>query len=392
MQLNQFHSLLDQISMINVRYKRINELTGENFNVFRILKLESHEVRMHSAFLAELLNPNGSHGQRDSFLKLFVEMFCYKQNALDTASCTVEIEKHTGFLNLERTEGGRIDILVTDKNQNQIIVENKIYAGDQPNQVLRYYKYSNKADLIYLSLYGKEPEEYSKRDLKIDEHYKCYSYSNHVIEWLEACRKEVTIQPIIRESLSQYINLIKHLTNQTQNDNMRDEIALLLSKNLESSFIIAENIDNACNVVLERFYDDLRTIADDLNLLYDYNIDFEINYRGFWFWRKDWQRVSITFQFWAYDKDLVYGFTAKPNPSKADNPMELDLEFKNQLKSLIPNTNKENGWWPLYLRMENPYTNWSKYEAWKAIQDGSMARIVKEKLQHLLKLTSDIDL
>ena len=72
MEIHQLKSLLDQVNAITAKYRKINDLTGENFNVFRILKLESSEVRMHSAFIAELLNPHGSHGQRDVFLKLFV--------------------------------------------------------------------------------------------------------------------------------------------------------------------------------------------------------------------------------------------------------------------------------------------------------------------------------
>ena len=46
---------------------------GENFNVFNVLGLWSEEVRLHSAMLAELLNPEGSHGCGEAFLKLFIE-------------------------------------------------------------------------------------------------------------------------------------------------------------------------------------------------------------------------------------------------------------------------------------------------------------------------------
>src|SRR6266446_1112235 len=53
--------------------RRISALTGEHFNVFRILGLEAAEVRTHSAFLAELLNPKGSPGQGDLFLRLFLK-------------------------------------------------------------------------------------------------------------------------------------------------------------------------------------------------------------------------------------------------------------------------------------------------------------------------------
>ena len=45
---------------------------GELFNIFDVLNLRTSEVRTHSAFLAELLNPNGNHGLGDRFLRVFI--------------------------------------------------------------------------------------------------------------------------------------------------------------------------------------------------------------------------------------------------------------------------------------------------------------------------------
>ncbi|MFD0751267.1 PD-(D/E)XK nuclease family protein [Mucilaginibacter calamicampi] len=130
MEQHHFKSLLSQVTTLNNHYIKINELTGENFNVFRILKLDSSEVRMHSAFIAELLNPQGSHGQHDIFLRLFIREFCFKANGFDSSNCHSDVELHTAFISQDGSEGGRIDIIVTDCNHNKIIIENKIYAGD----------------------------------------------------------------------------------------------------------------------------------------------------------------------------------------------------------------------------------------------------------------------
>lgn len=56
-------TLFKEISAICKRYEEIAKLTGENFNIFQILGLQTSEVRLHSAFLAELLNSKGLHGQ-----------------------------------------------------------------------------------------------------------------------------------------------------------------------------------------------------------------------------------------------------------------------------------------------------------------------------------------
>ncbi|HEY9543015.1 PD-(D/E)XK nuclease family protein [Prevotella sp.] len=51
---------------------------GETFNMFSILKMESNETATHSAFLAELLNPHGSHGCGSAFLSAFLRQVAQK--------------------------------------------------------------------------------------------------------------------------------------------------------------------------------------------------------------------------------------------------------------------------------------------------------------------------
>ena len=51
MSIEKTNTLLMQVNNLFARYEKVNELTSDNFNVFSILKLESSEVRMHSAFL-----------------------------------------------------------------------------------------------------------------------------------------------------------------------------------------------------------------------------------------------------------------------------------------------------------------------------------------------------
>lgn len=386
MELSQLQNLLNQVGSLNSHYKKINELTGENFNIFRILNLESSEVRLHSAFLAELLNPLGKHGQKDIFLKLFINHFCFKNNEIDTTSCQVNIEKHTGFTSEDGLEGGRLDIVITDKNYQRIIIENKIYAGDQKNQILRYYNYANNADLLYLTLDGKEPEEHSKGNLINNTHYKTCSYKTDIVAWLEDCRKEVAIYPIVRESITQYINLIKYLTNQTLNNNMQEELNQLLKQNLEASFLVADNLDKTLYATIGDFITKLKTMCETMGLNCYEGIDFEERYTGIFISSPKWQYVNIGFQFQNYDKEMRYGIVVKKDPSK------FPSELRQKLFALPNNMPKANNWWPWSDWVENPYSNWRKYEAWKAIENGEMLVYIKEKIEYLLKLTQNIKL
>ena len=153
-------SLFRQVSIMAQEAELTARLTGEYFNIFNILSLSTNEVRTHSAFIAELLNPRGSHGQGSLYLDRFLAQFGIAGQAFDSKRSKVEIEYHIGGIDAKNSTGGRIDILLTDANTNRIMIENKIYAGDQHEQLLRYHRYDPKAALFYLTLSGNEPSEY----------------------------------------------------------------------------------------------------------------------------------------------------------------------------------------------------------------------------------------
>ena len=147
--MEKIKELLNHISNIVVAEKTQQEerrKRGENFNIFKVLGLTSSEVRLHSAFLAELLNPNGDHGLEDKFLKAFLEIVVGKKANFDfdTKSAKTYVEYDIGTISEDYKEGGRIDILIQDRKGATIIIENKIYAGDQPWQMYRYNRYAEK--------------------------------------------------------------------------------------------------------------------------------------------------------------------------------------------------------------------------------------------------------
>lgn len=223
--------LFIEVSAISKRYEDFAKITGENFNVFQILGVQSNEVRLHSAFLAELLNPKGSHGQGDVYLTLFlkqIELFDF-----DTTSAEAFVEYYSGKITDDSEYGGRIDILLEDKNRKHVIIENKIYADDQKKQLKRYKNFDKDAELLYLNLTGVEPTDDSISDLILDTDFRIISYKNEILKWLNACLKESTTLPIVRETIHQYINLIKRLTNQTTFTAMSNEIKKLLCEKPE---------------------------------------------------------------------------------------------------------------------------------------------------------------
>ena len=152
--MEKLSGLLNMVSEV-IRKERIQkeerQKRGEYFNIFSVLRLETKEVRLHSAFLAELLNPEGSHGLGKQFLELFLNMVVRKNKEesfdFETEKPKVYVEYYIGIISEDKKSGGRIDLLIEDGKGNAVIIENKINAGDQEYQLLRY---DNFAKDIYL--------------------------------------------------------------------------------------------------------------------------------------------------------------------------------------------------------------------------------------------------
>lgn len=246
--MEQIKNLLQQVAIIQKKYEEIAEYTGERYNVFDILGVQSDELS-HSAIIANLLNTQGKHGQKDVFLKLFIEQFSdYFSDGnrktilknFNTPSSSARKEVYHGKVNHQNEEGGRIDIVIYD-GKNNIIIENKIYAADQYLQLKRYNDFDKHAPILYLTLDRKIPSKESSKDLTEKIEFVCLSYKDDIVNWLEKCIKEMANKPIIRETLNQYVHLIKSLTNQSNNSKMNEEILKLLvanRSNFTSSFQI----------------------------------------------------------------------------------------------------------------------------------------------------------
>lgn len=216
---------------------------GECFNIFEVLGISRKETITHSPFLAELLNPKGCHGCESAFLKVFLEIVLHKSfTAEELGKAKVSTEKSIGNKNEDATEGGRLDIQITI-GTSLIIIENKIDAKDEENQLLRYRNYAlslakNKRitdyQLLYLTLSGNEASEYSTGGQLKAGDYKTISYSHDILSWLESCKAMSIDKPLVRETLTQYITIIKKLTNQDMEEKEKEQMFAVMEKDTKA--------------------------------------------------------------------------------------------------------------------------------------------------------------
>jgi len=389
-ELNTLVSLLNHVRSIKDKYIKP---PGENFNIFKVLGLTSNEVRTHSAFIAELLNPDGSHGLSDIFIKIFIDILNKKLKPGDVLNFDsghikeVKVEFWIGYKT--ETTGGYIDILLTDKSNRQIIIENKIYAGDQENQLLRYHNYNKSAQLIYLTLDGREPSVFStNNNPEIKDKLICLSYKNDILTWLEYSRKATVGYSLLRETITQYINLVKHLTNQTMEEKEKNEIIELISKNKDYMEVIAMLHRNDIWLkVREKILSGLghyvigeTGLSKDLGLIVKYNSKKGFGKKDFdfWYYKPDW-KYCIYFLFDNDFETLFYGIDIVNSQDK----MELvpNEKFSILLQNVGTRIPDENWVW------KSRFTEYDQMSWFDLPQKGQ--NLFKNKIIEMMERTVD---
>ena len=272
--IQQFFQEVASICALEQAQQEERNRKGENYNLFSILSIERYELK-HSALIANLLDPKGSHGCGDAFLRAFFEIAlkgtAYPFESSSPDSCT---EHYTGPI--AGDTGGRIDILVKS-SQYGLIIENKIYAGDQDKQLIRYDNYGKEifgADgylLVYLTLFGSEASEGSiTSDDSQKANYLCLSYAKDILSWLKECIQQADNKPLIRESLNQYIQTIKQLTYQDMNQKNIEKIIDLAVDHPEVVATLSSNRDAIAQGIREKYiFTELKEYAAKKGWLYD---------------------------------------------------------------------------------------------------------------------------
>lgn len=212
-------ALLEKLKILEFKYSKLKE--NDTFNIFTVMFKESDEVKLHSQFLYTLLNPDGSHNKKHEFLKLFLDVLEVEEFDFEYAQVFKEYKG--------------IDILIKNSNQ-AIILENKIWAGDQEKQIQRYIETIlnegvRDIKVIYLTLDGREPSDYSTGVIQDGIDIICVSYKNEIRNWIEDCIKQTALYPTLRETLNQYYKLISEITGMTMIKEELFEIMDVLSNN-----------------------------------------------------------------------------------------------------------------------------------------------------------------
>ena len=390
-------NLLNQVNLISKHYDRISSLTGEKFNIFSIMSMEKNEVYTHSAIITELLNPYGNHGQTDVFLKEFITIINSKierdkdgNNKISYLNNCEGLKEHTIKESSEiKPCSGRIDIYITNKKQS-IIIENKIDAESQPDQLLRYYnyainKYRNEFWLIYLQ---KTESNHTPNDLK----YSCgftdnfsninsnatknkvikITYEKEILQWLKECLKHTSNLPIIRETINQYIHLVNKITNQSNNNLMEHDILDLITstkENVRNAIQIRNTTKKIEDILCNIFIKKLKTEAEKLGLMFKSSEYLTPVDSFFMFYKEEW-KYAISFEFLGDDlSKLVVGIALKENGEKHDSTSEFNKNIRKILNYKDENNDVWSGWNDFNVLNDIPWEDFITETPVKLIMD-----------------------
>ena len=297
------------------------EVKGEGFNLIDFIsRIWGIGETKHSQILGFFLNPRENHGQGGLFLKLFLEKLGFKTSNFNPKDWIVEVEQRSNSRD-------QIDILIQSHQLGiSIAIENKSNgAKDQSHQLHRYwesaiYNFHNRdkekalnpkySRIVYLPKWGVPSEQTRTRPKDYKEPYpekltfeeqggiieeqggiiSCWTYYNHIVEWLNKCIEAMGGENhIVKQLVKNYIEYWS--TSNSKNKYYMDGLEKEL-KNREDWLTMGEAV-NTMNNLRTKWAEDFSTLLASIechpNFVYNkdcdeanYFNDFRWTYEGSW--------------------------------------------------------------------------------------------------------------
>jgi len=383
--MKELQNLLQQIATITQKNSEILNATGGRFNMFRICGVNHYE-NTHSAIIAELLNPKGTHSLKSELLEAFLSLIDkdFVPTDFNPSNATIYTEYTTA-------DKGRIDILIKDANKNALIIENKIYAADQYEQLKRYDQFAKKEfkayQIYYLTLWGSEASLQSGEGVN----YLTISYADTIIRWLDKCIALAARLPLVRETLIQYSNHLKILTNQDMNAKNQEEIVKTLADfgNLEAVQNVFLNYPKVFDYLAKQYFNPkMEEFAHQKGLMYHYERTDEKNhgsYISFYITKEQWkEKIGIDFDF----EEGSYYYGVYNDPKKYQLSQENKTFLHQQLREKgIPVLDTD--WYPFYENIESlTIASWES----DIVKSDIFFKSCKSKIETLLEVLEEMDL
>lgn len=224
--INEVKSIYDEEEKWQKKYN--------SYNIFQALGIERKEVKLHSNFIYNLLNPYASHEKSNILIKIFLEKVLNfpkeKLKDFDEDDYLFEREVYAD-------EQSRIDFILYEiKEDFAHIIEMKIDACDQDKQLKRYDTFGKKNytnhKVYYLTLDEKEASEQSAGNIRYDN----ITFKNHISTWLEDSLYQLKQLPTEKRNpqfediVNQYLITVNKISGNIENKNFEKKYLSCITK------------------------------------------------------------------------------------------------------------------------------------------------------------------
>ncbi len=229
------------------------------FNLLSIIEKDRDEAHVHSKVIYNLLSQDWGKKDKETFLTLFLKEIGIEDENIYDKNWEVTREKAFDLDTIK----GRLDFEIKSKDYIYII-EMKIDAGDQPEQLIRYQEFAKeehkKYKIFYLTLDGHNAskksigeEENLEENQKVE--YTNISFKEEILNWLENCLKLVEGKENKLACINQYIASINKILGEKETK-IKDNI-LKSVKDIKTAITIYEKLNENLQKVLESFFEEL---------------------------------------------------------------------------------------------------------------------------------------
>ncbi len=331
--MEKIQKLINKVEAIRQKAEKNHRKSydhGDEFDVFSVVGLWDEEVKLHSAIIAELLDPHGSHGAGDFYLKQFLHILECDDFPLDAKrvkpnSVRKITERYIG--RKTETTGGKIDIIIED-GKRALIIENKPGDEDQERQLLRYHNYAVDkyvdSIIVYLTKDGREASSYSTGRERLE--YKCLSF-NDIMLWLDSCSCKSSPNHNMKVIINQYKLHLKKVLGNTMDDNNSEKLLTLLTRRnnaLAVKEILCMGNDWLNSIIEEYLFKPLCKYAESKKMNCSFSQDKGNS--GFYMYKDSWKYYGIFL--WS-DKntwsDLYVGVSWYEQPDRKNKLFKKDF-------------------------------------------------------------------
>ncbi len=250
-----------------------------SYNLFETLEISGKEVLM-CRFLADLLNPEGSHGCGILFLKTFLEEVLQEKRMPDSLlSHTIVTKEYV--IDKDR----RIDLVI--QNADFFIpMEVKIYAGEQEGQCFDYFEHAKSSKMVYLTRFGDTPSLYSRKQrggsgiLSLSQ-IQCISWSEDISGWLD--RRLGSLPQPVEEAVQQYLDTIHRVSDGRKRKKM-EKIMEVLHESPDyfaAGLEIERTMKQAKIKLIRMVFDDFKEAMEPLTKKYGLELETDAKYYSY---------------------------------------------------------------------------------------------------------------